>query len=199
MSNGCPHHPSVGAYDWRRETYRSVVNAIRRYTAIVLSTVSGHVNPIDRCRPLLPSSSRALRSDNNCTAAAARPEGSRGSTTRAASPVTSRRAGALLVTTGLPHASASSAGRPKPSYEEGTRTTSPMLYKPGRSDSGTAWMKRIASRIPRSSASRSNVACRDGRGFGPATSKVTSGTARRMAGSARQMVSKFLRGSSLPT
>src|SRR4029079_16213051 len=75
-----------------------------------------HENIEPRARPV---ATRETRSPPASSMPAAIDSGSRGSTSTAAPPATSSVAPPRLVTTGVPHAIASSTGIPNPSYSDG--------------------------------------------------------------------------------
>ena len=91
-------------------------HASSRYTDAVASAAERHENAAARAGPRRASSSPRLIAS---PMPAAIDSASVGSTSTAAPSATSAIAVPLLVTTGAPHASASSTGIPKPSYSDG--------------------------------------------------------------------------------
>src|SRR5579872_4603677 len=98
------------------------------YTPQVRSTAFSHVNSAARRQPRSASNFRKFSSRTRLRSAALRASVSSGSTSKAASPLTSGNAEQLEVTTGIPAAMASTNGMPKPSSSDGKANMEAWAY-----------------------------------------------------------------------
>ena len=101
------------------------------------SALASQLNVFARARPFARAAARASGSRTTFATASASASSSPSGTSTAAPPLTSRRAGTSVVTTGVPHAIASTTGKPKPSKWDGYASTSAPPYSATRSPSGT--------------------------------------------------------------
>src|SRR5207248_5201478 len=123
-----PHHRRLLAS--RDDHDRGDLHAsASRYAAAVRRAVSSHVNALARSIPAADSRSRS--------ASARRTPSVTSAPKTAASPATSRIASSVAATTGVPHAIASTSGRPKPSCFDGRTTQAACRYRRTSSSFGT--------------------------------------------------------------
>ena len=113
-----------------------------------------------------------------------------GSTRMPVSPTTSGNELVAAATTGTFAAIASSAGRPNPSYREGTTTAAADATRPGMTSSG----RRPTSATPGIPSKRS-LRRRCG---GPARTRLSPGRSRRTSGHASAKASRFFRRDAPP-